>query len=747
MYRRTLSFSLHRSARWALAIGLLVSFALFASIYELEQRNDEIRFERRAHSRATSIEQGMINATEALASVNHLFSITAGDADREQFRSVSHSILARNPYIDTFAFQRVLTSQEKPGFEARMSAEFPGFQVFELIDGQRVPARARPRYRVVDYIEPSSRQADVLGLDTTSLDFMDDAMQLAEDTGRPAATGLFRLFRSGGEKGIRIFMPVYRGGALPGTIPERRQAVTGYTVAVLRANDLFEKILRSAAGALGNDDLDIRIYAAGEPDESQLAYSSAGQSPEAWQSPELFNDGLEPYFYHFIAGGRPWYVVIDALPTPFFPRHTVALLSFMVVLLITLGATTYLHSVGRRGRYIEELVTQRTEEISQLNRRLSDDIRAREQAEKALALNQERVRDMADISSDWYWEQDEHFRFVNLSTDALGRGGVSPGIPLPPGVLGVTRWELPVDLEASDWAAHRAVLEAHLPFKDFEYKTSLPGVPIEWISASGKPIFDADGRFKGYRGTAKNITDRKRAEEALSRSRTALRKLANHMNQVKEDERKRIARDIHDDLGQSLMALRIDVSLTQKHQNLPLAVKEGIAGILGQIDTIIKAVRSIINDLRPAVLDLGLHAAVEWQAKEFERRTGISCRVHFDHDEFVLDDLRATALFRIVQEALNNIKRHAQASAATIELVRRDSTLEMRISDNGIGLPPDSRRKAGSFGLAGVEERVYMLGGSFSITGSAGQGTTILLSVPVQAPGLALEHSGVLSPA
>lgn len=228
------------------------------------------------------------------------------------------------------------------------------------------------------------------------------------------------------------------------------------------------------------------------------------------------------------------------------------------------------------------------------------------------------------------------------------------------------------------------------------------------------------------------VADRRRIERELLQSQTLLRELAAHQDQIKEDERKRIAREIHDDLGQNLLALRLDASMLlvrsgRNHPNL----SEKIEGSLRQIDEIMTAVRSIINNLRPGVLDFGLHAAVEWQVREFQRRSNIVCDLVFDRREFDIDDHRATALFRILQESLTNIKRHAQATRVSIILQRDDKRLSLSIADNGIGLRPGCRRKANSFGLVGIAERISRLGGELTIDSARGRGTTLRMSIPM----------------
>ncbi len=222
------------------------------------------------------------------------------------------------------------------------------------------------------------------------------------------------------------------------------------------------------------------------------------------------------------------------------------------------------------------------------------------------------------------------------------------------------------------------------------------------------------------------------SQTKLQLSHQKLRRLADHAYQIKEMERKRIAREIHDDLGQSLLALRIEAELlagrtkgTHNHLN-----KRARSTLL-QIDTTIKSVRQIINDLRPTVLDLGLSAAVEWQVNQFQRRTGIQCEIQDDHGEIALPDHCATAFFRILQESLTNIVRHANATHVKVELRLSGGWLSLTVRDNGCGLPPGGRNKYGSFGLVGIEERILILGGTCAVFSEPDGGTTVMVSAPV----------------
>jgi signal transduction histidine kinase len=241
----------------------------------------------------------------------------------------------------------------------------------------------------------------------------------------------------------------------------------------------------------------------------------------------------------------------------------------------------------------------------------------------------------------------------------------------------------------------------------------------------------ASSRRRAIRLAKKMTRELRESEARLQKSNENLRRLAEHAESIKEIERKRIAREIHDDLGQNLLALKIEADLlaartAQHHPRLHARARM----TRDQIDATIKSVRQIINDLRPNVLDLGLHAAVDWQIMEFRRRTGIECELTENTQDIPVDDRSATALFRILQESLTNIVRHAHASRVEVELRVDPGWVSMCISDNGVGLPAAGRHKPGSFGLVGVEERVKILNGTFNTSSAPGKGTTICVAIP-----------------
>lgn len=230
-----------------------------------------------------------------------------------------------------------------------------------------------------------------------------------------------------------------------------------------------------------------------------------------------------------------------------------------------------------------------------------------------------------------------------------------------------------------------------------------------------------------------DITQLKVKEAELTQSHQKLRNLSAHLDQVRESERRHLAREIHDELGQKLTSLRFQVAMLSAGINSPQAdLSQTANSLLRQIDETIESVRAIASDLRPAVLDLGLSAAVEWQMQEFRRRTGITYKLKISDEDIPLDNDRATAVFRIIQESLTNVFRHAKASEITLKLEKKDDVLKIRISDNGIGIAQEGIEKARAFGIAGMRERVRLLDGTLTIRSRPGHGVQIMVSIPLK---------------
>ena len=235
-----------------------------------------------------------------------------------------------------------------------------------------------------------------------------------------------------------------------------------------------------------------------------------------------------------------------------------------------------------------------------------------------------------------------------------------------------------------------------------------------------------------------DITERKRGEELLVLQKEQLRALAERLQLVREEDRKRVARDLHDQIGQILTAIKMDMTWMTRH--LPKSEFEVLARLTESIQLIndgVKSVRAICSGLRPGVLDdLGLAAAIEWQASEFASRNGVRCQVSVPPVDLHMDGDRATAAFRIFQECLTNVIRHAQAKSVRVSLCQEDENILLVVEDDGIGFrESDLSNSLGSLGLLGMKERAQFCGGDVQISSSPGKGTTVTVRVPVDTPG------------
>ena len=220
---------------------------------------------------------------------------------------------------------------------------------------------------------------------------------------------------------------------------------------------------------------------------------------------------------------------------------------------------------------------------------------------------------------------------------------------------------------------------------------------------------------------------------SLEQSREQLRKLAAYQQEVREQERIRIAREIHDQFGQSLTILKMDLSWLKKHCGDALSRVEGKMDAMGSIiDEALKTLHAVTSELRPVILDdFGLAAAIEWQIEEFGNRTGITCRMENTGPEPDLPKDQATALFRIFQEILTNIMRHAQADRVEVRLEERDESLVLEVRDNGRGISDSEINDSKSFGLLGMRERLYPWNGRVVFEGRQGRGTAVTVYLPV----------------
>jgi PAS domain S-box-containing protein len=360
------------------------------------------------------------------------------------------------------------------------------------------------------------------------------------------------------------------------------------------------------------------------------------------------------------------------------------------------------------------------------------DVTDRREQEAALRRAEAEYRQLVESVQAIVWRADAatlQLRFVSREAEEL------LGYPLSRWLEEPRFWREHVHPDDRDWVVklrQRAAREGRE--HEAEYRM---------IAADGRVLWVRDAvRVRGGRrraaelfGVTIDVTERHRAEEELRRSREQLQDLSAHIEWVREQERSAIAREIHDELGQALTALRMDVSWVRSH--LPSgAASPALAAKLRSMDdliddTIVRA-RRICTELRPGVLDdLGLEAAVEWQAQEFARRAGVPCDAVVTGRLPALDREVSTALFRILQESLTNVTRHAAASRVRVELRQEGGRVVLEVSDDGRGAAATQQPGHRSLGVLGMKERARRLGGTLTVTTGGGKGTVVQASIPL----------------
>jgi PAS domain S-box-containing protein len=269
---------------------------------------------------------------------------------------------------------------------------------------------------------------------------------------------------------------------------------------------------------------------------------------------------------------------------------------------------------------------------------------------------------------------------------------------------------------------------------DLEFRMSASDGRMVWLRGTVNSVIERNR--PRLRGILVDITERRKVEDRLKESFEQLRNLAVRLQSIREQESTRIALEIHDELGQALTGLKMDLAWMTKRlgtEQEPLQKKIQSMGKL--IDSTIQTIRRISTELRPGVLDdLGLVAAIEWQTEEFEHRTGIHSTVSLPSESPELERERATAVFRILQETLTNVARHANAKNVNIALKMDNNHLILDVRDDGIGIPLQRISDPQSLGLVGMRERAIFLGGKLTISGQPMRGTTVVLQVPLRQP-------------
>jgi PAS domain S-box-containing protein len=362
------------------------------------------------------------------------------------------------------------------------------------------------------------------------------------------------------------------------------------------------------------------------------------------------------------------------------------------------------------------------------------DTTERKHAEHALRESEERYRKMVDTAQEGIWLLDKEAKtgYVNQRMSEMLGYGLRE-------ILGHSLTEF-LDPASRDGAEEglRRLKQGEKVHHDLMFLRKDGGKL--WTIVSANPVLDEMGVFSGALFMIADITERKEMEEQLMISREQLRRLTYHLQSIREEERTWISREIHDELGQALTGLKMDLSwierkLSRTGEEQPFhLLLERIGSMSGLVDSTIQSVRKIATELRPGVLDaLGLTAAIEWQASEFRSRTGIEVNLSPLSEKSGLDRERSTAVFRIFQEILTNVARHSLASEVEVHIEEKSGRLSLEVKDNGRGITEDQVIDSRSLGLLGMRERALLLGGEFHIQGVPGEGTTVTVIIPLAA--------------
>jgi two-component system, NarL family, sensor histidine kinase UhpB len=356
------------------------------------------------------------------------------------------------------------------------------------------------------------------------------------------------------------------------------------------------------------------------------------------------------------------------------------------------------------------------------------DMTEKQRAETALRESESRLRTIIASEPECVKVVDPQGRLLEMNPAGLGM--------IEAENIDQVRGHPVIDLIASEYRAefaalHGRVIAGESGTLQFEM-IGLKGTR-RWLETQAVPLRDAAGRVQALLGITRDITDARRAEEQVQASRAALRNLATREQHIREDERTRIAREIHDSLGQALTALKLQLAAARQQAARHATTLDGpLSETALMVDDLVKSVRRIASELRPPILDqLGLPAAVEWMAQDFTRHTGIACRVTVVGSQPTVRPELGTALFRIVQESLTNVLRHADATAVEIELGMKSNCVTLEINDDGSGITEAGTSGPGSLGILGMRERAAALGGLLEVAPRPRVGTRVTAWVPI----------------
>jgi PAS domain S-box-containing protein len=483
MTARALSFVKRHSGALMLAAIVIGGGGLTMALHTIQRQHETTLAASAFRAEAQSAVGGTLDALRRSATLPKTaaaFAYTQPNLDGSLWR---HFVRDLSPFdsmpgLVGYGIAERVDAGDSESFTARMLRQGQG------------PIRIFPRagpgpYWPVTYAEPESVSRHARGFDLASEPTRRKAMDYATDSDDVGMSGLIAVGFTGEAKpppGFLIFFPLYAGERQPSSQAERRAAVDRFALAVFRLDHLIDNV-----AGVGRDARVLTLFDMEAP-TPQLAYRS---STAAEASDDAFRERVG-----FVFGGHAWR--LDVAATPQYVARIDRQRStgiFLVGWLVTFAGAMLVYMLASGRQRAEALAQDMTKEVR---------------------LSEERFRSLTSLTSDWYWEQDDQFRFSAMSA------GFAHQEFEPSTTIGKCRWELPIDLTPEQWAAHRALLDAHCPFRDFEYRIRVADGSWRWFSISGEPLFGPDGAFTGYRGTGRDITLRKRTEHQLALMSCAL---------------------------------------------------------------------------------------------------------------------------------------------------------------------------------------------------------------------------------
>lgn len=689
-----------------LTIPLALTYQLWKAAQQNALHELQTRFDSKVSKAVAEVEYRMKLYEQVLRGVDGLF-VHADYVERNEFHDYAKRLqLDKNyPGIQAMGYAQIIPAAQKDKHIAAMRKQgFPDYTI--------KPEGEREVYTSVIYLEPfSGANLNAFGYDMYSdLAHPRDgdsapgvrrtAMERARDSGTTAISGKVRLLMETGKNiqaGFLMYLPVYKKGSLNDTLSERRANIIGWAYAPFRVDDLMNNLLVSHINELG-----IGIYAGKEISDSALLYRSNNGHDSGGSQNALFKTSK------FIElSGHTWTMTFRSLPgfeakLGWDKAQIIADAGIGISLLLTL--LTWLLVSGRERA-----------------------IKTARDMNRELIKSEASLRALLDTASEGIWVIDADKRTVKVNRALLDMLGTSEHDMLSRSIYDFADKESFAIFQSRIGNLHEAGARQH-----FEMELKCNDGRKIYCQFNTATIRDAQGNSIGSFALITDITERKHAELALLESRSKMESLSMFLQSSLENERKRIARELHDELGQTMTALRFDLKWLD--ENIPAQennIRDKLLSMKQLVGKTVDSIRRISEGLRPGMLDdLGLAAAIEHHVVKFSEQSGIECALFMSDTDFDLDEQVATALFRIVQESLTNVARHSCANQVTIRLQELGDQILLIVQDNGCGLPAvnDTRKK--TYGLMGMRERVKMLGGTLDVFNEAGAGARIEACVP-----------------